>query len=707
MTALGCLSACAMRAGPGQTPLVGDIAIRGNTAVKTSDIVGKLALTKSGFQFVFKVGDPVPFDPDLVRVDRLRVERIYQSYGYYSAKVIDILTKDDKGRINITFVVTEGEPTHVTKRDIGGIESLPPEVQKHVLRRLPLKEKDVFTEAEYDITKERLKDHLKDMGYWEAIVDGRIVLDPAKRTAEVTYSVAAGPRYKIRSVDVVASNDVSKDRIRAASGLRVDQYLTPDGLTVAQHRVQGLGVFSQTLVKPHDFDRTNSTAGVNIEVADAPFQTVDGGLGIEADQTRQLARLRGVYTHKNLGINLEQLVAGGSIGYAFLPTVWNFVGGTNGKSGVIADLQLRYIQPRVLLLPFDAHAALTYSKDLVPAFGFQRVGAETGVLVYVDAAPGLTIAPSIHYDFYFDTSTGTPQPTIPGQAPTSFATSGCGPDLSGKTTPTCSIAYVEARIAYDARDNPESARSGYYLALSVQYAIPVISEFNYLRLNPEGRVYVPIPYARDFTLAGRLNYGSLHQLGGRQPPGVARFFAGGANSVRATSAQQLGPREYVVLPNPNKKSSTAFVAGAPVPVGGDRLFEASAELRWRTPIRELTIAAFFDIGELALSENNPVPNTSGSFQFGPGIGFRYKTPIGPLRLDFSYRISRLDTNPVIVDTTNVKDPVASGVPTTVFDVNGNRNYAISTECRLASGQQSYQCFGDPRFQFFLTLGDPF
>jgi outer membrane protein assembly factor BamA len=701
---VACLPACLFRAKAGEPPLVGDITIVGNKAVSTKEIVKRLALTKSGYRFFVKVGDAFPFDPELVRVDRLRVERVYQAFGYYSAKVVDILTKDDRGRINITFVVNEGPPTKVAHLGVGGLKDLPPKVERRVLRNLPLGDGDVFSEDAYDATKEAVRSRLKDFGYWEAIDEGRVVIDPIRRTAEITFDVATGPRYRIRNIAVVGSRDVSQDRVRNASGLKADQFLSPELLADAQHKVQGLGVFAQTLVKPRDFDREKALADVDIQVTDAPFQTVDAGVGIEADQTRQLGRLRGVYTHKNLGINLEKIIAGGSVGYAWLPTIWQYYGGGTGKSGIIADLQLTYVQPRLLLLPIDAHAGVSYAKDLTPAFGFQRVGAEIGTLFYVDAVPGLTFAPSFHYDFYFDVSAGATQATIPGQPPTAFATSGCGPDLNGATTPTCRLAYAEGRLAYDLRDDPLATRRGAYLAFIVQYSTPGIADFNYVRINPEARGYVPVPYLHNFTFAARLNYGQLHQLGGRQPPGVARFFAGGANSVRASSAEQLGPREYVVLPNPK---GSGYIAGAPVPVGGDQLLEGSAELRWYTPLDGLTVAAFFDIGELALTENNPVTNTSGSFQYGPGIGFRYHTPFGPLRLDFAYRISHLQTSPVVIDTTNVKNPATAGVPTTVFGPGGASNYTIGADCKLASGQQAYQCYSDARFQFFLTLGDPF
>jgi outer membrane protein assembly factor BamA len=133
-------------------------------------------------------------------------------------------------------------------------------------------------------------------------------------------------------------------------------------------------------------------------------------------------------------------------------------------------------------------------------------------------------------------------------------------------------------------------------------------------------------------------------------------------------------------------------------VGGDDLIETSVELRWVTPLEGLGVAVFFDLGQLALRFDNPSTNTSGGLQYGPGLGFRYHTPLGPIRLDFAYRISHLDTHPVLVDISNVP---TSGVAT------NSTSYRLSTECGQGAGGQRFQCYGESRFQFFLTLGEPY
>jgi outer membrane protein assembly factor BamA len=706
------LTGCLLRAKAGNTPLVGDIHIEGNKHVPAGEIVSRLGLQTSGIVFITRIGDAFPFDPELLRVDRKRVERVYRAFGYYEARVTDIRTHVVKGRINITFVVDEGPPVFVTTRTIQLPDSIPADVRSSVQGSLPLVPGEVVTESGFDDLKTMLRNRLKEAGYWQAVADGHVVVDERARTSTVTVEVAPGPRYTISFIDVTGTKDVSHRRIREMSGLKEGDFLRPAALVLAERRVVTMGVFSQVIVKPGEFDAQKSRVPVLIEVVDAPFQSMDAGAGVEVDPTRQVGRVRTVYTHKNLGKDLQKIIVGGSVGYAFVPTLTSFFGptGTERQSGLVADLSFQFVQPRIFHVPIDFTTSIDYAKDIELAFDYQRVGAHAGLVFAIEPIRGLTFAPSVNYDYYFDVSSGPPQPSVPGQQASAFATSGCGPNAQNQVTTTCSIGYISAQLNYDQRDDPLSTRSGYFLSLSAEYASKYVSDFNFVRFSPEARAWLPFPKSKRFVLAARIHYGLLTQLGsGRSPPGVARFFSGGATSVRATYEQQLGPREFIVLPNTGKGSP--YVAGLPIPVGGDNLLEGNAELRWFSPVQNLVFAVFFDIGRLELlyppAGVTPVPNTSGGFQYAPGIGVRYYSPFGPIRVDFAYRISTLDSLPVSVDTTNVSNPVASHVPTTVLTASGTPNYRIATTCNALPGQASWQCYQDSRFQFFITLGEAF
>jgi translocation and assembly module TamA len=711
LLAAGTFSGCLMRAKAGEAPLVGDIRIEGNKNVPTADIVARLGLATSGRVFIIKIGDAFPFDAELLRVDRQRIERIYRVFGYYEARVVDIRKQLDKGRINITFVVNEGPPTLVGTLQYRGLEGVPEKTRRALLDDAPLTEGGVLSETGYEQLKANLKAKLRDEGYWKATLTGHVFVDEIRRRGTVTIDANTGPLFTISALEVTGTNDVSHRRIREASGLKIGDVLKPSLLTLAERRIGAMGVFSQVSVKVGEFDQDVNEVSVNIFCTDSPFQVFDAGAGIEVDQTRQLARVKTVYTHKNLGRDLERIVVGGSVGYAFVPTLISFFGpkSAENQNGIVADVSAQFLQPRIFHVPIDFSAGVDYSKDIELAFDYQRIGGHAGLIFNIEQVKGLSFTPSVNYDYYFNVSSGIAQPSIPGQQPSAFATSGCGPNAQNQVTTTCRIGYLTAQITWDGRDDPLATRKGFFLSVNAEYASGAVSDFNFLRFSPEARGWLPI--TKNWVLAARFHYGLLTQLGGgRSPPGVVRFFSGGGNSDRAASEEQLGPREFVVLPNSGKGSQ--FVAGVPIPVGGDNLIEGNVELRWFTPfISGLVVAAFFDVARLELlyppAGVTPVPNTSGGFQYAPGLGLRYYSPFGPVRLDFAYRVSTLDSNPVGVDTSNVPSAVKSMVPTTVLKESGAPNYKISTTCNAGQGLAIWQCYADARFQFFITLGEAF
>jgi len=120
------------------------------------------------------------------------------------------------------------------------------------------------------------------------------------------------------------------------------------------------------------------------------------------------------------------------------------------------------------------------------------------------------------------------------------------------------------------------------------------------------------------VLAGRLALGSIVGAAAEDVPPDWRFYSGGGGSVRGYAFQSIGPQ-------------TAFGS----PAGGDGLLEAGLELRQRFG-GNWGAVAFVDAG--AVSENG-IPGTA-ALSVGVGIGLRYFTPIGPVRVDIATPLDR-------------------------------------------------------------------
>lgn len=695
------LTACAHRGQPGGPSVVGDITIVGNEALSDGDLIGRLVLSESGTR---PFGDPFEFREELLRADSKRIERVYEAHGYFQARVENVRVQTKKGRTDIVFVVAEGPPAKVDRIEIQGLEEVPK--AREILAGPPLSKGDVFTEENYERLKRQIARGLEAHGYAQAEVDGQVVVDRSVPSATVHLEVTPGRQYRISRVHVFGAQNISRSRIAESTQLVEGELFTPDALGEAQLRVYQLGVFSLVRLTPGAFDEKSGTVPVVVEVTEAPFIHVEAGGGIEVDPARDSGGVRARWTHRNIARGLQKLTASGSLGYAWVPGLVSFASGEGTRRGLIGSAGLEFTQPRVARSPVDLVAGLDYTKDVTQAFAFQQLGARVSAPIKPSRVRALTVAPGMRFAYYFqiagDELSGTD----------TLSTAGCGPPQAGFAIPTsCRLFAAELLVNVDLRDDPIVTRKGFFGSVSLARAFTPLSEFKYWRVSPDVRGYVPL--SRTLTLATRLRYGLLEDVGrgpgDRQPPGVARFFAGGANSVRGVGSQQLGPAKAVVIDNPDadKPGEPPYLAGAPVPLGGDRLLEGSIELRWQTPSPNWSTALFFDAGALTLGVPGLLSLDGDDLVTAVGAGVRWRSPVGPIRLDLGWRLQGRTRQAREVDV-RVDDKALYDQRSGAGASEDPTLYSMSTSCGDTS--PSWFCYEEgliKGLQLWITIGEAF
>jgi translocation and assembly module TamA len=131
--------------------------------------------------------------------------------------------------------------------------------------------------------------------------------------------------------------------------------------------------------------------------------------------------------------------------------------------------------------------------------------------------------------------------------------------------------------------------------------------------------YYPVDRDRRFVLAARTRVGSIVGADLADIPPNRRFYAGGGGSIRGYEYQKVGPLD-----------------AAGDPIGGRSRIEVSAEARVRV-WREIAVVPFIAAGQVY---EGVYPDFSGSLQWAAGLGLRYHTVVGPLRLDVAFPINR-------------------------------------------------------------------
>lgn len=196
-------------------------------------------------------------------------------------------------------------------------------------------------------------------------------------------------------------------------------------------------------------------------------------------------------------------------------------------------------------------------------------------------------------------------------------------DILGTTDYT--LVGFQAAANYDSTDDLLNPTRGIRVTASVSpYAKAFGSTINLVQSKLQASAYYSIDDDSRYIIAGRINVGSLAGANLTDIPANRRFFAGGGGSVRGFRYRYLSP-----------------LGPFGVPIGGRSLFEASLEARIKVT-DSIGIVPFVDAGNAFASS---LPNFQGGIRVAAGLGLRYFTAIGPVRIDFAMPLNRKPDDP--------------------------------------------------------------
>jgi translocation and assembly module TamA len=676
--ALVLLAACATPYQPFEGhPVLAAIRFQGNDHISASELMDHIATAPTS-GFLSKTARY--YDADLFAIDLKRIVRWYNRKGFYEAKILGVdELRDDAGRVTLVVKIDEGRPAKIRRMEFKGLEQIPPGEMDDIDSALPIHPGDSFTEDGYEKAKDVLVEQLKEHGFAQAKVQGKVVVAPEAGTADIVYDVDPGQRFQFGKVIVTGNREIPADAIARATGIdRGDRY-SPLTLALAQQRVYNLGTFSGVRVSLEPLGNS-PVAAVRVNVREAPFQTVRFGIGGSIEERRwELPRLRAEYTNRSLFGGLRRLELSSTAGYAFVPNPLPSQFDPS-RSGITTLTSAQLTIPSVFVPGMDWISRAEFAREIQFGFSYDDVAGRTG-LTYRRGPH--TISGTLNYVNYFSVAVQGTQGL--GQLINlNSAGVGIGQQCSGG----CTLTYPELRYSYDGRDNVIEPTQGFFTTISLQQTLEP-GTFKYFRINPEIRAYAPA--TRYAVLALRAMYGGLFTTG--DSPFQQRFFLGGQNDQRGYSPLRQGPKLGVTPCKPGDTGCTIPYATDSVPIGGNAAVLFSAELRIHAEylLKHLGIVAFVDASQV--SDDPRLPFKEG-LEVAPGLGLRYITPFGPIRFDVAWLANPKD---VITKELDGTDP-ATGKPVKVTEPT-----RVSAFC---SGQTA-GCIHESRFAFHLTLGEAF
>ena len=523
----------------------------------------------------------IPMVTARAREDEALAIRLMKSKGYYDASAVSVIETipNDPTRVRAVVNAVPGNLYKLGDVKVDTIAVTPPDL---ITRNLPLRTGDPIEAERIQGAEANVSLQLGQSGYPFARLGTRdILLDEANFTGDYTLPVDTGPRSSFGEITTTGTLAFDADHIRILRRFKPGQLYDTRGIDDLRKALVATGLFSTVAVEPFDTGR------------DAPDGTriVDIAVTQRVGKTRSIAATAGYSTGQ--GLRAEATYTARN---AFPPEgalIFTAVGGTQ-EQGAGATFRRSNWGQRDRTLSFGL-AAGRNNYDAFNAVSLSLYGR-----VSYDSTPIWQKKFTYQYGFEL---TGTNEDVY------DF---GAGKRRRG----TYFIAALPVMGQFDTTKDLLNPTSGYRFKLSLSPEGSVRGAARpYLRALAEASTYYPVTDA--LVIAGRVRAGSIVGIARDDLAPSRRYYGGGGGSVRGYGYQRLGPFD----PNGD-------------PVGGRSLNEFSIEARYR--FGNFGIVPFFDGGN-SYASSTPKFN---DLRFGAGIGGRFYTNFGPVRIDVATPLNR-------------------------------------------------------------------
>lgn len=413
-------------------------------------------------------------------------------------------------------------------------------------------------------------------GYAKAeIADQKIIARHAQNVVSAELSIATGPRLTFGRITVAGNEDVETRRILKIAGLRPGVIYDPDEIERAERRLRRSGAFASVVVNESETIEPGNRLPLEIEVAEQTPRRF--GFGAEISSIDG-ATLSAFWLHRNFLGGAERFRVDGEV---------SGLGGETG--GIDYDLGLRIERPATPRADTDAYLEFGLESLDEPDFTSETAEVSLGFTRY--AADDLTVSYGIGYVFS----------SIEGDV----------------AADDYQMLIFPLGATLDKRNDSLDPKEGFYVDLDLTPFYGVTGTSSGAHLESDTRGYVSFGEDNRFTFAARLQLGSLIGPELEQSPTNYRFFSGGGGTVRGQDYQSLG----------------VDVGGQKT--GGRTFLGLSTELRAGVT-ENIEVVGFVDWGYVG---RESFPDFSGDSHAGAGLGVRYKTALGPIRLDVATPVS--------------------------------------------------------------------
>jgi outer membrane protein insertion porin family len=542
-------------------------------------------------QSIVHVKEKKPYDSERLKSSREAITRFYNALGFLNASVSDIREEydaDGKG-VDIEFVIDEGTQVLIGEIDISGNSVIGTDVIRNVLR---FHEGDPYNAIDVGDSRYRVQALYSRFGYLDAVVEMKSLIDDDEASIKL---VIRENRLSVAGKIIIRGNVKTKSKIikREFTIEEGDPYNLEE-ITRTKQKLYRLGLFSEVSIEilehagyhdPSAVNKKGHVRDVLVKLKESRPGAVELGIGYS-----DYEKLRGSIdiSYRNIGGYHRQV-------------------GLRAEKNAVSERYVLYYREPWLFdrpnLPFNAYLTKEQkevinidTKDLLYKID------KTSFVAGVEMNLARNVKAGLNYEYSINDTSEVDPDVI----------------LSRDDTGTLGIGSVSPSVFYDTRDDPFEPSSGSLNGIAMKFASRLyFSETEFIKGTFQSSWYFLL--RKGIVLAASLKGGAGHAFGATEElPLIERFFLGGRTTVRGYGNDLLGPK-----------------GEDGDPTGGNVFALINSELRFSLR-KGFGIVTFIDGGNVWQLVHDIEPE----LKFTAGAGLRYRTPVGPLRIDYGHKLNR-------------------------------------------------------------------
>ena len=503
------------------------------------------------------------------------IEDLYQTQGFPDTRVE--MSFERAGRsVTIVYWLAEGLQQKLDRVKVSGASLFPPE---KLLAEVTSRSGGPFYQPNVQRDLEKLETFYLNNGLRGTRISAAVSPRPDNRF-DLEFRVQEGQLARLKSITIAGQEATRLKTILRQISLKEGQPLSQEAVLETKRNLERLGIFTEVKIEEVIVPPDEGDLVIRLQEGERNF--ISFGLGVENKNSPfRIALWENVISPRGTAEYIRGNVFGDASQFSL---VGQF--SLREKRGVVS-----YEQPYFFGLPLQNYLNGWLEREDRLSYGFDRRGLSfTGIkLLFEDFLLLATLSWASTTLYYLDIAENEIDRQFFPFSKTSFS----------------------ASIIRDKRDDALNTTRGAFFSASLEWAYPLFGvESDFLKLF--------VKYQHTLSLFSSLGFSATARFGlgqGRMPI-HERFFAGGSNSFRGTDFDELGPKDPI----------------SGLPVGGKLLLLLNLEVSFPLlgALEDLSLAFFYDKGNVFAKRKD---FNLGGLKDALGFGLRYRTPLGPLRLD--------------------------------------------------------------------------